>query len=288
MKNILFTTLLLVMMVPASVYTLPGNQDSSTPNGKEQASSEEPGSIIIHQNMKPRGLKPRNIRVWLPDSYHTDEHIRYQVLYLHDGQVVFQPGNLPEVVGWGAHHICDSLMNLGVIEPLIIVAIDNTADRLQEYTPGRMGKLYMNFITQQLKPFIDQHYRTMPQKENTTTAGASAGGVISFMLAWHHDDVFSRAICMSPPMHYNHNGFEIDVVKAVNEWAGERKESFFYIDNGGEAELQPGIDQLMQALRQKGYRQGETFVWYKDPQATHTARAWSRRLPMALSITYNQ
>jgi predicted alpha/beta superfamily hydrolase len=248
-----------------------------------------PGTLVFHHGMQGPGIKPRDVVVWLPPNYQQDTDLHFPVLYMHDGQNIFDPETSYAGVSWRAHEIADSLTATGEIEPMIIVGIYNTPDRLAEYTPGPLGELYMSFVTEVLKPFIDRQYRTMPGRGFTITAGASAGGTISFMLAWQHNEVFSKAICMSPALKYTHNEYPIDVVSMVEDHEGPRKDIFLYIDNGGvglEERLQPGIDQMMQALRQQGYREGESFVWFRDPQAEHNEAAWSRRLPTALRIIF--
>lgn len=285
--------MLLIVLQSAAVCSLNGCTSVMPPAEQTQISEvnhpPEPGTFELHQAMETPGLTPRDVMVWLPPAYHLDTISKYNVLYMHDGQNVFDPQKSYAGVSWRAHLICDSLMQLQIIEPLIIVAIDNTADRLEEYTPGEKGELYMAFVAEVLKPFIDNKYRTYPEKQKTITAGASAGGTISFMLAWHYNDVFSKAICMSPALKIVNSGYEIDLVQTVEKREGRPKDAFFYIDNGGKGMdewLQPGIYQMLDAMREKGYRDGESFVWYHDPTADHNEEAWSSRFPYALKIIF--
>jgi predicted alpha/beta superfamily hydrolase len=167
------------------------------------------------------------------------------------------------------------------MQPAIVVGIYNTSDRSQEYTPGEKGTAYMHFVVNQVKPLIDQTYRTMPGREHTVGGGSSAGGIISFMLAWEYPQVFSKAICMSPAFKIE----DIDYVKTVRAYEGKKKDLFFYIDNGGielETRLQPGVDAMLTALREKGYREGDDYYWVKAPGARHSEAAWAKRLPLAL------
>ncbi len=238
------------------------------------------GTTKLHTNLPGKGLQRRDLIVWLPPGYETSNK-RYPVLYMHDGQNVFDPATSSFGVDWQIDETADSLMKAGAIKPAIIVGIYNTSDRSAEYTPGEKGDAYMDFVVNTAKPFIDEAYRTKKGRKHTYTGGSSAGGIISFMLAWEHPKVFSKAICMSPAFKIQH----IDYVKDVQSYTGKKKDLFFYIDNGGidlEERLQPGIDDMLAALKEKGYKEGEDFIWVKDAQAKHFETAWAKRMPVAL------
>ncbi|WP_018477624.1 alpha/beta hydrolase-fold protein [Pontibacter roseus] len=240
------------------------------------------GELRYHRDVAGKGLQNRDLVVWLPPGYEHGKK-RYPVLYMHDGQNIFDPATSSFGVDWQVDETADSLIRKGEIAPVIIVGINNTADRMEEYTPGEKGTAYMDFVLHTVKPLIDQTYRTKPGPKHTLVGGSSAGGTISFMLAWEHPDVFSKAICMSPAFQIMH----IDYVQEVQNYAGEKKKLFLYIDNGGielEAKLQPGIDAMLQALQQKGYRPGKDYYWVKDPKAPHFESAWAKRMPLALKL----
>lgn len=238
------------------------------------------GKTVLHQNLQGNNLKSRNLIVWLPPGYEQGNK-KYPVLYMHDGQNIFDPATSSFGVDWQIDETADSLIKAGAIEPAIIVGIYNTSDRSAEYTPGDKGTAYMDFVVNTAKPFIDQHYRTKKGPRHTFTGGSSAGGIISFMLAWEYPKVFSKAICMSPAFKIQH----IDYVKDVKGYGAKKKKLFFYIDNGGidlEERLQPGIDEMLTALKEKGYKEGKDFIWIKDAEARHFEAAWAKRMPIAL------
>lgn len=238
------------------------------------------GKTVLHQGLSGKGIQDRNLIVWLPPGYEAGSK-RFPVLYMHDGQNVFDPTTSSFGVDWQIDETADSLIKAGAIQPAIIVGIYNTSDRSAEYTPGEKGNAYMNFVVNTVKPFIDENYRTKTGPKHTFTGGSSAGGIISFMLAWEHPKVFSKAICMSPAFKIQH----IDYVKDVRSYQGKKKKLFFYIDNGGidlEERLQPGIDEMLTALKEKGYKEGKDYIWIKDPQAKHFEAAWAKRMPVAL------
>ncbi|AKD03118.1 alpha/beta hydrolase-fold protein [Pontibacter korlensis] len=244
------------------------------------------GTVRYHQNLGTGNTIPaRDLVVWLPPNYDQDPRKRYPVLYMHDGQNLFDPGTSSFGVDWRIDETADSLIRAGAIEPIIIVGINNNEDRMQEYTPGDKGSAYMDFVVNTVKPFVDSTYRTKPDRKYTATGGSSAGGTIAFMLAWEHPEVFSRAICMSPAFKIQ----QIDYVDDVLAYKGKKKDLYFYIDNGGielEEQLQLGIDNMLRALQKKGYRDSKNYTWVKDPQAKHFEAAWGKRIPQALKVLF--
>jgi predicted alpha/beta superfamily hydrolase len=240
------------------------------------------GTVRYHRAMKGAGIRDRDVIVWLPPGYEEAKRTRYPVLYMHDGQNIIDPATSSFGVDWEVDETLDGLIRRKAIAPIIVVGIYNTADRSREYTPGETGTAYMNFVVKTVKPFIDSTYRTKPDRNHTLVGGSSAGGIISFMLVWEHPDVFSKAICMSPAFKIR----DLDYVKVVRAAREKRKGVFFYIDNGGvglESELQPGVDDMLAALRAKGYREGREFVFVLDPAAKHFESDWAKRFPQALT-----
>ncbi len=239
------------------------------------------GTVQYHPAVKGKGIKDRDVAVWLPPGYDSSGSTRYPVLYMHDGQNIFDPANSAFGVEWSIDETCDSLIRSGAIPPLIVVGIFNTPDRSFEYVPGVKGEAYMNFITKQLKPFIDSAYRTQVDKQHTFTGGSSLGGLISFMLAWQHPDVFSTALCLSPAFKIRN----LDYVKNVLAYRGRKKPVSFYIDNGGvglDSQLQPGVNAMLVALNKKGFEEGKDIKYVSDLKANHSESSWGRRFPAAI------
>jgi len=243
------------------------------------------GTVKYHRNLKGKGIPPRDLVVWLPPDYDTAKGKRYPVLYMHDGQNIFDPATSAFGNEWRIDETADSLIRSHAIEPIIVVGIYNTPNRSDEYTPGKQANAYMDFVVNTVKPLIDQTYRTKPGPKDTATGGSSAGGIVAFMLAWEHPDVFSKTICMSPAFKIE----DIDYVDNVLAYQGKKKPLFFYIDNGGielEKRLQPGVDQMLAALQAKGYKEGKDFYWEKAPKAPHSEAAWAKRMPAALKLLF--
>ena len=238
------------------------------------------GTVKYHRQIIGDGILPRDIIVWLPPDYNANKNVRYPVLYMHDGQNIIDPATSSFSVDWRIDESVDSLIQNKIIEPHIVVGIYNTKDRSQEYTSGEKGTAYMTFVVDKVKPMIDLTYRTKPEARYTITGGSSAGGLISFMLAWEYPQVFSKAICMSPAFKI----FNINYVKTVLS-TNERKPVYYYIDNGGiglESQLQPGIDEMINALRAKGYQPGTDFYYFINLSAKHFEQDWGKRFPSAL------
>lgn len=239
------------------------------------------GTVKYHYNLKGDNIPARDILVWLPPGYHSDRTQHHPVIYMQDGQNVFDAATSSFGNEWQADETCDLLIRTHKIPPVIVVGIYNTSERSKEYIPGKKGSAYMEFLIHKLKPFIDRTYRTKPEAEFTMVAGSSAGGTIAFMLVWEHPDVFSKAICMSPALKIDN----IDYVATVKTSAEKRNNIFLYIYNGGidlESKLQPGINEMIAVLKEKGYHQGSHFECLYDPQGHHNELAWAKRLPAAL------
>lgn len=143
----------------------------------------------------------RGVSVYLPPEYLVQAERRFPVLYLQDGQNLFD-GRTSYIAGrtWNANTTADRLTEAGEIEPLILVGIANTGlRRMAEYTPtrdfkmgGGEGRSYGRLLMEELKPMIDRSYRTLPQAKNTGVGGSSLGGLISLYLGFAHPEVFGK------------------------------------------------------------------------------------------------
>jgi predicted alpha/beta superfamily hydrolase len=287
LASVVFLLMIGVFFVTFSGFftTFPRTQNSSDEPG---FSGQITGMVKYHPAIKGDRIQERNLIVWLPPGYEDDPEIRYPVLYMQDGQNIFDPATSFIGIDWQVDETADSLIRSGEIPPLIIVGIFNTSDRTLEYTPGDIGSAYMDFVVHTIKPLIDSTYRTKTDREYTFAGGASAGGILAFMLVWEYPDVFSKAISMSPAFR-NPDGFsyEFNFVQTVQNARSTPDDVFFYIDNGGvdlDALLQPGIDEMLLALDAHGYRLYQDFVFVKDDLALHNESAWAVRFPNALKL----
>jgi predicted alpha/beta superfamily hydrolase len=238
------------------------------------------GTVKYHRQVGGTGIPPRDIIVWLPPDYEKNPDRRYPVLYMHDGQNIVDPATCGFGYDWQVDENADSLIRCKVMEPIIVVGIYCTANRTAEYSPGAAGTAYMNYLIDIVKPLIDKTYRTKPDRLNTAVGGSSMGGLISFMLAWEHPEVYAKAICFSPALKIDRFDYA-----AVVKNTKEKKDIFLYIYNGGvglEAMLQPGVTSTVDILKEKGYHEGKDFVLTRDITAEHNERAWAKHIGEAL------
>ena len=235
------------------------------------------GNVRYHKNFKGRSVLPRDIIVWLPPSYDSLPDKYYPVLYMHDGQNIIDPLTSSFGVDWQIDEVADSLIGARSIQEIIIVGIYNTEKRGNEYNKTKLGQAYVNFIIEELKPFVDSTYKTLPDCKNTTVCGSSSGGLISFIMAWENPDVFSKTACFSPAFKISN----IDYVAPVKKYIGTKKDLKIFIYNGGvglEEQLQPGIDEMMLVLKEKGFVESKDLLFIKDSSAEHNESAWAKNV----------
>ena len=234
------------------------------------------GKVEYFYDFKGDNILPRNIVVWLPPSYDSLSKKRYPVLYMNDGQNLFDASTSFLGSEWCLDETADSLIKSGAIKEIIIVGIYNTMFRASEYTDNDTGYAYQKFITNRLKLFIDSTYRTLSDKRNSVIGGSSGGGLVSFMIAWKYPKLFANCACLSPAFKIQN----IDFVKNVNEYCGPKKQIKIYIDNGSkgvDSLLQSGVSEMLKVLNEKGYKEGEDIYWFKDEKAEHNENAWAKR-----------
>lgn len=166
------------------------------------------GKVFLVEDFRSNLLgNSRTVAIYLPPGYEASG-ARYPVLYMQDGQNIFDPATSYIGVDWGLRETCDRLIAEGKMAPIIIVAPYNTPDRESEYTPvrddseggGGRGDLYGRFLVEELKPAIDARLRTRPGPRDTAIMGSSLGGLISLHLALTRPDAFLRAGVVSPSL----------------------------------------------------------------------------------------
>ncbi len=236
------------------------------------------GTLHYHyQFHSPQLSHDRTIVVWLPPSYDSDPNKRYPVLYMHDGQNLFDPRTSFLGVDWQMDETADSLIRQGKMEEIIIVGLYNTADRLEEYADTKKGRAYMDFIVTTVKPFIDTNYRTLSDREHTAIMGSSMGGLISFYLVWRYPHIFSKAGCLSTSLMWKNGA----LLKEIENFTGQKPEIKIYLDSSGkgaEGRMRPEYLRLKDLLVSKGFVEGKDLIYYFDEQGDHSERSWSKRV----------
>jgi predicted alpha/beta superfamily hydrolase len=243
------------------------------------------GELHFIDSLCFRGLQPRKIAVWLPPGYHRDSLRRYPVLYMHDGQNLFDPEEAIFGIDWGLDEAADSLIREAVISPLIMVGIYNTPDRMKEYWVGDTGSLYREMLTSRIKPLIDSLYRTRPGKKHSAIGGSSAGGLAAFISLWEQGDVFSKALCFSPAFIVDGETTKINYVEKVREQGTMDTNRMVYIWNGGigiDSMLDSGVQSMKTELEAQGFRHGHNLKVIIDALGEHTESHWRKEVPAAL------
>ena len=244
------------------------------------------GTLRYHRGVAGAGVAARDVVVWLPPGYEQSGRTRYPVLYMLDGQNVFDPATSSFGTDWAVDEAADSLIRARAILPLIVVGVYNSPQRNAEYLPGSVARAHMEFMLRVVKPLVDSVYRTKRDAQSTYVGGSSAGGMAAFMLAWEHPDVFSRALAFSPAFQAPAGSeLQFDYVPNVLHTSQPPRHVRFYVDVGGvglEARLRPGVEAMVNALKSRGYREGLDVRLVRAPDAEHNELAWRARFPAAL------
>jgi predicted alpha/beta superfamily hydrolase len=268
----------------------------------EQTSAERSpfltGDIRTHADFHSRILsRTRTVIVYLPPGYEAAENRsqRYPVLYLQDGQNVFD-GATSFIHGkeWRVDETAESLIRAGKIEPLIIVAIYNGgAERGDEYTPTRDARFnggmggradeYGKMLVEELKPFIDRTYRTRREAEFTGLGGSSFGGLVTMYLGLRHADTFRRLAVVSPSVWWDGRY----LLKAVRD-VKPRPPLKLWLDIGTREGKRAVADAraLRDALVTKGWTLDRDLSYMEAEGGVHDEEAWSRRVEPILKFLY--
>ena len=250
-------------------------------------------NLVKHEGFHSDVLRnDRNITIFLPPGYDSHREQRYPVLYLHDGQNLFDPdGAFKKGEYWRVGETATALIEADRIPPLIIVGIDNTGpNRLHEYTPthdrrrgGGGAAAYGEMLVTEVKPFIDRQYRTRPDQENTGVGGSSLGGLVSLYLGLQHPDRFSRIAVMSPSVWWDRRAILKTVRNAqpkprLRIWVDiGTREGRYHVDN---AQL------LRIGLTKNGWVEGDDLHYQEVPGGTHSEAAWADRFGRVLTFLY--
>ena len=256
------------------------------------------GNIQSHPDFVSKTLgNRRDVWVYLPPGYGRSRVRRYPVLYLHDGQNVFDAAIAFGGVEWGADETAQRLVNEKLIEPLIIVAVANTGvQRINEYAPTR-GRLeegkrrrskgllrhYGGFLINELKPFIDARYRTLTGPEHTGLGGSSLGGLATLALGLWFPNVFRRLAVMSPSVWWDN----CVIYKMVDDLDEEARPPLkIWLDTGTN---EPGWERariLRDGLVEKGWRLYDDLQYVEVEGANHSESAWGHRFDTVLRFLF--
>jgi predicted alpha/beta superfamily hydrolase len=250
------------------------------------------------------GLAPRSILVWVPVEYGRDATTRFPVLYLHDGQNCFDAATSFAGVEWRVDETCDRLVAAGAIAPRIVVAIENSFDRIGEYSPTVVARhpgsgraaAHARMLLEEVKPFVDATYRTRPEREATAVGGSSLGGLVSIWLALEHPESFAAAAALSPALGWDDRWIgrqwasrppepapRLWLDMGTSEWGTATEES-----SRRSAEWLEDFDAFTRELAAIGLRRGIDFGARAYEGAPHGESAWAARFEDVLRFLFGE
>jgi enterochelin esterase-like enzyme len=246
-----------------------------------------------HETFRSRVLRnQRDLIVYLPPRYHDQPQRRFPVLYLQDGQNLFDGATsfIPGV-DWHVGHTADDSILTGAVQPLIIVGIYNTGkSRIHEYTPTKAPRLgggradrYAKFLMQEVMPFIQREYRVLADARVTGIGGSSLGGLLSLYLGLKHPKNFGRLAALSPSVWWNQR-----VIHRLTADATVEPRPRIWLDIGTQEgpRIVQDVEQYRDLLLQKGWQLGKDLYYQRVEGAEHNEAAWAQRVGPFLQFLY--
>lgn len=251
-----------------------------------QKSTASPQVKVLEDSIYMTQLKRyRTIRIYLPPDY-TENKRRYPVLYMHDGQNLFDIATAYNQE-WSVDEILDTAFIQNDKNAFIIIGIDNgERERINEYSPwinpeygGGQGKAYVHFLVKELKPFIDKKFRTQPQAKYTAIMGSSMGGLISFYAGMEYPQVFGKVGVFSPSFWFSDE--IISFIKQKNLKKSKSLEWYFLVGERESEGMVGDCKKIYQTLLKGGIPQKKLkMVTKKDGK--HQEWFWYREFKPAL------
>ncbi|MBM3914423.1 MAG: alpha/beta hydrolase [Sphingomonadales bacterium] len=311
-------SLLPTLLIAIVMYLLPMR-------GYAQLPAASTGKIVRHTAFASQWVPERTVDVWLPKGYSTEK--KYAVLYMHDGQMLYDSSLTWNRQEWGIDETLQRLMDDKKIQDCIVVGIWNTGRRRHaEYFPQApfasltkqqqemiynsyrsngqsifsgipiASDLYLKFLTLELKPFVDKNYSTLSQREYTFIAGSSMGGLISLYAICEYPNVFGGAACLSTHwpglMQMENNPVPAAFFSYMQKKLPDPSTHRLYFDHGTET-LDSMYAQLQKqadiVLKAKGFT-NKNWISLNWPGQDHSERSWRSRLavPMEFLLRPNQ
>lgn len=246
-------------------------------------------------------ITPRQVDVWRPAG---TAHTPLPVIYMHDGQNLFDSSLSYIGVDWGVDETITRLISDRIIAPVMVVGIWNTPERWRTYMPQKAveaaptdvantleeemgGKPYsdnyLRFIVSELKPFVDRTFATRPGQADTFIMGSSMGGLISLYALCEYPDVFGGAGCLSTHWPAG-EGVVLDYMRVALPRPGNHKLYFDYGTETLDAQYEPYQKRADNIMKVLGYLPGQDWLTSKFPGHDHSERAWRKRLHIPLTF----
>lgn len=257
------------------------------------------GDLRLHKFHSRIFRNSRFVRVWLPPGYDDAENSQrfYPVLYLNDGQNLFEAAAAFGGVEWQVDETADRLIRESAVPPMIIVGLDNAGkDRLREYMPHRsmhpvmlraLGRRYPDFLIKEVMPFVEQTYRVATSPENTGLGGSSLGALIALYTVIARPGVFGRLLLESPSL-WASNRQAIKESRSVRIWPERIYLAAGTAEAGSPERDRTVVDdvrELAAILRRAVLSELRLRVVVKDG-AGHSESAWAERFPEALRFLF--
>lgn len=241
------------------------------------------GTIKTIEGLEAEGLRfPLSpIQVWLPECY-SETSEPFAVIYMHDGQNLFEPCSSFAGVDWKVDETASALMKKNEIRNCIVVGIPNSPDRMKELNLFTgPGKAYAKFVANVVKPYIDSNFNVLTDSENTFVMGSSMGGLMAFQMVYAMPHIFGGGGCVSSAFGRTFGKIFQLIEKSAFMPPGVK----FYLDTG---EYEPPIVKsyfkMIHLLKKKGFIEGFNLMGYFDEKATHCEAAWAKRLSVPLKF----
>lgn len=260
------------------------------------------GTVQRHTGFPSQFVAARNVDVWLPPDYSKDE--KYPVLYMNDGQNLFEPIASYGGVAWEVDKAIARLVETGKIHSVIVVGVWNSGIRWREYMPQKayeaagfeknresfleraggspLSDSYLRFLVEEAKPFVDANYPTLTNQRDTFVMGSSMGGLISLYAISQYPHVFFGAGCVST--HWSAGGS--DLVDEMARRLPDPRSHKLYFDYGTEgldADYEPFQLEMDERLRKKGY-DSTNWMTRKFEGADHNEAVWRARVDIPLEF----
>ena len=259
-----------------------------------------PGDIRVHHWTSKSLHRRRPVLVYLPPGYNPEDPWRYPVLYVHDGQNIFDPKTSAFGVDWGLGQVIEKELTAQTITPMIVVAVYNTRYRMEEYTPtvdyrerGGKAKEFLTALVDELKPFIDAQYHTRTDAASTGIMGSSLGGLLSLFASQSFSHVFQRVAALSPSLWWSGR----DLISSIAGAKQFHSPSRLWLDMGtresNEDRNRNGVPDVLDDLRMlrfvllgRGMQEGLDLHVEEISGASHTEADWGRRVDRVLRFLY--
>lgn len=290
--------ILALLLLMAGCAATQAAAQKSTPQSDQSKSPAHEGRLIESVSLDSPALEREvELKIYLPADY-LEGDARHPVLYMHDGQNLFTGSPRNRYSSWQAAAAIDAIPAALTPRPIVVGVEHGNAARMAEYSPFRdsqyiddpRGDAHLEFLLQQVKPYIDNEFRSLPGRAHTWIAGSSMGGLISLYAAFSHPEVFGAVLSFSPALWIGEG--------ALLQWLQENeldRRMLVYIDMGDteyanpedDARLLQYLEETAEIFRSAGWEEDQLEIVIGENH-NHNESAWAQRLPGALGFVLGE